>query len=131
MKPLALLFAFLIIAIGAVLVVAPDRVMMARPYLLTPIGLYGIGALRVGMGLVLIAVATASRTPRALRVLGVVLVVAGLMTPVVGVERTEHIADWAMAQGSRLRWGVAAMLMGLGSFIVFAVAGGRRAARSD
>lgn len=131
MKPLALLVALLFIIIGAVLVVAPDRMLLVRPYVLTPIGLYAIGALRVGMGLVLMAVATASRAPRALRALGVVLVVAGLMTPLLGIERTGHIADWGMAQGRGLRWGVAAMLLGIGSFIAMAVSGGRRTARSD
>lgn len=128
MRPLALLFALVIIVIGIVLVVAPDRMMGIRPYVITTAGLYAIGALRVGMGLALMAVATTSRAPRALLVLGVVLVVAGVMTPLVGVERSGDVADWAMTQGPVLRWGVAAVLLGVGSFIVFAVAGNRRPA---
>lgn len=128
MRPLALLFALLLIIIGIVVVVAPDRMMMVRPYVITSAGLYAIGALRVGMGLVLMAVATTSRAPRAMRVLGGVLVVAGVMTPLAGVERVGHVADWALAQGPGLRWGVAAILLGIGSFIVFAMTGGRRPA---
>ena len=37
------------------------------------------------------------------------MVVAGVMTPVVGVERAGDVADWAMTQGPGLRWGVAAI----------------------
>ncbi len=128
MRPLALLVALIMIVIGAVLVVAPENMMVVRPYVMTSAGLWAIGALRVGMGLVLMAVATTSRAPGAMRVLGIVLVVAGVMTPLIGVERVEHIADWGLAQGPGLWWGVAAILMGIGSFIAFAVAGSRRPA---
>lgn len=131
MRPLALLFAVLTIVIGIVLIVAPDRMIALGPYAITPAGLYTIGALRVGMGLVLMAVATTSRAPRALRVLGVVLVVVGVMTPLVGVERVRGIADWGMAQGPALRWGVAAVLLGIGGFIALAVAGNRRPADGE
>lgn len=128
MRPLALLFALVIIVIGIVLVVAPDRMLVVMPYAITTTGLYAIGALRVGMGLVLMAVAPTSRSSRALRVLGTVLVVAGLMTPLVGVERTGDVVNWGMTQGPGLRWGVAAILLGVGTFIVFAVTGSRRSA---
>lgn len=129
MRPLALLFAILTIVIGIVIIVAPDRMMALVPYAITPAGLYAIGALRVGMGLVLMAVATTSRAPRTLRALGVVLVVAGVMTPLVGVERVRGIADWGMAQGPALRWSVAAVLVGIGSFIALAVTGKRHPAQ--
>lgn len=128
MRWLALLFALLTIVIGIVLVIAPDRMIALGPYAITRAGLYTIGALRVGMGLVLMAVATTSRAPRALRVLGVVLVVGGVLTPLAGVERVRGIADWGMTQGPALRWGIAALMLGIGSFIAFAVAGSRRPA---
>src|SRR5512140_1906462 len=101
MRTLALLFALLIGLIGAGLIgvaglVAPDRLMaavaVAAPYVLTPVGLYVIGALRVGMGIVLILAARNSRAPTALRVIGAVVFVAGLATPLFGVERSRAVA---------------------------------------
>ena len=49
---------------------------------MTPAGLYAITVLRIAIGLVFVFAAPASRTPRTLRVLGLVVIIAGLM-PVV------------------------------------------------
>lgn len=53
MRPLALLVALFIVVVGIVGVIAPDHLMAAGRYVITPVGLYAIAALRVGMGLVL------------------------------------------------------------------------------
>lgn len=128
MKFFALLVALLVMLIGIVGVVAPDRLIMAGRFVLTPLGLYAIAALRIGMGLVLILVAPTSRAPKVLRAIGAVVVVAGLATPLFGVERARGVADWAEAQGSSFLRGIAGLLFALGSFIAFAVGAGRRPA---
>ena len=128
MRFFALLVALLVMLIGIVGMVAPDRLIMAGRYVMTPVGLYVIAALRVGMGLVLILVAPTSRAPKALRAIGVVVLVAGLATPLFGVERARGVADWAAAQGPAFLRVIAAILVALGSFIAFAVAAGRRPA---
>lgn len=128
MRLLALLVGLLIVVIALVLAVAPDRVMTTAPYVITPMGLVAMGALRIGMGLVLMLVAPTSRAPRTLRVIGAVVVVAGLMTPLVGVDRMRGIADWGAAQGPALLRGIAAVMLAIGGFIVFAVAARRRRA---
>jgi hypothetical protein len=128
MRFFALLVALLVILIGLVGVVAPDRLIMAGRYMMTPVGLYAVAALRVGMGLVLILVAPTSRAPKALRAIGAVVLVAGLATPLFGVERSRGIAGWAEAQGPAFLRGIAGILIALGSFIAFAVAAGRRSA---
>jgi uncharacterized membrane protein YidH (DUF202 family) len=45
----------------------------------------GIATVRVSFGLVLISVASASRTPRALRVLGYVILIPGITTALAGL----------------------------------------------
>lgn len=128
MRFFALLVALLVMLIGIVGVVAPDRLITVGRFVLTPFGLYAIAALRIGMGLVLILVASTSRAPKALRAIGAVVVVAGLATPLFGVERARGVADWAAAQGPPFLRTIAGLLFALGSFIAFAVSAGRRPA---
>jgi hypothetical protein len=92
----------------------------------TPVGLYVIAAIRVAIGLVLMLVAPTSRVPRTLRVVGAVVLVAGLATPLFGVERTRAILDWESTQGTALTRVVAGLVLAIGGFIAFAVATGRR-----
>ena len=127
MRFLAVLVALLVVLIGVVGLVAPDRLLTAAQYVITPVGLVAVAAVRVGMGLVLILVAPTSRAPRTLRAIGAVVLVAGLATPLVGVERARAVADWAAGVGATFLRGIAALLVILGSFIAFAVAGRRRA----
>jgi hypothetical protein len=128
MRLLALLVALFIMVVGIVGVVAPDRLMTVGQYVITPVGLYAISALRVGMGLVLMLVAPISRTPKTLRALGAVVLVAGLATPLFGVDRARAIADWGATQGTALLRGAGGLMLAIGSFIAFAVAAGRRPA---
>jgi hypothetical protein len=128
MRPLALLVALFIMVVGIVGVVAPDRLMAAGRYVITPVGLYAIAALRVGMGLVLMLVAPTSRAPKTLRAVGAVVLVAGLATPLFGVDRARAIADWGATQGTALLRGAGGLMLAIGSFIAFAVATGRRPA---
>jgi hypothetical protein len=127
MRLLASLVALVIIVIGIVGLVAPDRLMTAAQYVLTPVGLYAIAALRMGMGLVLVLVAPTSRAPKTLRALGTIVLVAGLATPLFGVERARGVAEWAAAHGPALLRSVAVVMLAIGSAIACAVGVGRRA----
>jgi hypothetical protein len=137
MRSLALLFAFLIGLIGVGIIglaalVAPDRLMAAvaaaSPYVLTPVGLYAIGALRVGMGIVLILAARNSRAPGSLRALGAVVLVAGFATPLFGVERSRAVADWAVMHSPAAPLVAGLVLLAIACFIAFAVSKRRRRA---
>ena len=127
MKRLALFVAAVVMIIGSAGVVAPDRLIAAGRYVVTPAGLYAIAALRVGMGLVLMLVASSSRTPKVLRALGFLVLLAGLATPFFGVDRSREIIDWAAAQGPTLLRGVAGVLVAMGGFVAWALATGRSA----
>jgi hypothetical protein len=125
MKWLALFIAVVIMIAGLAGILAPDRLLALRQYVVTPVGLWVITALRVGIGLVFIQVARISRAPRTLRALGVVVFVAGLATPLFGVERSRAVFDWAATQGSALMLVEGCVALALGGFFAFAVAAGR------
>ena len=127
MRVLALVAAsvFFVLGIG-LLVMTPDLMIAAEPYLLTTSGLLAIGAIRVGIGLVLILAAGRSRAPAALRVLGVVVLVAGVATPFFGVERSHAVADWAATHGTVVPRIAGALLLAVGAFVAFAVRVPRR-----
>ena len=126
MRIAALLVALFAIVVGVVGIVTPDSLMTIGRYVATPVGLYVIAAIRVAIGVVLMLVAPTSRVPRTLRVVGAVVVVAGLATPLFGVERTRAILDWESTQGTALMRVVAGLVLAIGGFIAFAVATGRR-----
>jgi hypothetical protein len=129
MRSLALLVALFIMFVGMVGVFKPDSLMTVGRYVVTPVGLYAVAALRVGIGLVLMLVARTSRMPKTLRAFGAVALVAGLVTPLFGVERAWAIFDWEATQGTTLIRVGAGLALAIGGFIAFAVATGRRPAQ--
>ena len=126
MKTLTLLVAALVIIIGITGLLTPDRLIAVGRYVVTPVGLYGVAAVRVGIGLLLMLVAPISRAPKTLRVVGAIVLVAGLTTPLFGVERVRAMLDWEAAQGPALIRGVAGLIVAIGSLLAFAVGAGRR-----
>jgi hypothetical protein len=127
MRALALLVGVFIMLVGVAGVFAPDSLMTLGWYAVTPVGLYVIAALRVGIGLVLILVAPISRAPRTLRVFGVVAIVGGFATLLIGADGARAILDWQSSQGEVLIRVGAGLALAIGGFIAFAVAAGRRA----
>jgi hypothetical protein len=133
MRIAVLSIAFVVIVMGVVGVVAPDTVMaMRREYVVTPLGVYTVGAIRVTLGLLLILVAPASRMPKTMRVLGVLVCAQGLIQvigmPFVGLDRARAILEWeAMLPPALLRVG-ALVALATGRFIAYAV---RRPATRD
>ena len=58
--------------------------------------------MRVAFGVVLIWVAPVSRAPRTLKVVGVLIVIAGIATAATGltaIERARALIEWWLAQG--------------------------------
>jgi hypothetical protein len=128
MKPAALLIGFIILVLGLVGLLLPGRLALLGAPLVTTKGLYVAAALRVAIGIVLLRAAPDSRAPIALRVLGWLAVIAGLVTPFVGVERAGGIVEWWMAGDSPLVRLWAAVAVAFGGFILYTVGGRRREA---
>lgn len=121
MKWLTVFVGLIIAAIGLLGLVAPPLLLDTARLAQSQIGLYVVAALRIAFGLALIGAASAARLPRTLRMLGVLFVVAGIISPFFGVERIREILDWWSAQGPTFMrvWAVFPVMLGL--FIVYAV----------
>ena len=126
MKSLALLVGLLILVLGLLGAVTPDILVTIGHRSVTPAGLYVVAALRVIIGLVLLGVSSGSRMPRTLRVFGIVVLVAGLTTPFLGVERARAIMNWMLAPGPVVVRLLALLAVGFGSFIIYVVSTGVR-----
>ena len=124
----ALLVGLFILAMGVLGIVAPDGLLTAVRSLLTPGGLYLVAALRVVFGVVLLLAAPSSRAPTVLRLLGMITFIAGLITPLFGIERARAIFEWWFARGPAFMRLWTALAVAFGAFVVYAVAPRRRAA---
>jgi hypothetical protein len=125
MRIVILLVALLVIVVGLVGVAYPDSLnALRRQYVATPFGPYAVGAVRVAIGLLLIRFAPASRMPKTLRVLGILVCIQGLVQgvawPFVGLERGRAILEWEAAHPALLRVG-ALIALATGGFLAFAV----------
>ncbi len=121
MALVALTLSLAIAALGAVAVAAPTAlVAVSRPFL-TPAGLYAAAALRLALGTALFLAAPGSRLPKTLRIVGIVVIVGGIATPFIGVDRARAVVDWWTARGPALMrvWGGIALAFGL--FLIYAV----------
>ena len=127
MARIALILGIVVCGVSILGVVAPASFMLIlRVLIQTPRGLYLVGLFRVVIGLVLIRVAPVSRAPLVLRVVGAIVVVAGIITPLFGVERAHAIMDWWEAHGALVIRLWAALGVAFGAFIVHAVRPARR-----
>src|SRR5690242_16888234 len=105
---------------GLIGLMAPDALLAAGRLLVNPSGLIAAAVIRVGIGALLLAASRASRFPRLFQLLGIVVIIAGLATPVFGVERARAIVAWFTAQGGGAIRLVAAAAMMAGAFITYA-----------
>src|SRR5947209_19833197 len=94
MRLLGLVVGVLVILGSAISFAVPDLRLSLERSMTTPAGFYAIAALRIGIGLVFVLAAPASRAPRTVRVLGLIVLIAGVTTPWVGVARARAVLDW-------------------------------------
>jgi hypothetical protein len=132
-KTLAFVFGLCITTVGAVGILAPSALIWIAQHFVTfsAFSFYVIAAVRVVFGLVLISVASASRAPKAVRVLGYVIVIAGITTALTGllaIGRASSMIDWWVQQGSIVLRLTAVLILALGGFVAYACAPARRVA---
>jgi hypothetical protein len=116
---LGLVIGALVIVGSAISFAAPDLRLSLESWVITPAGLYGIAALRIAIGLVFVLAAPASRAPRTVRVLGLAVIVAGVMTPWFGVARSRAVLNWLASAGPLLMHLDAVVGMAIGGFLVY------------
>jgi archaellum biogenesis protein FlaJ (TadC family) len=90
-------------AFGILCIVMPAGPIWLAQHAVTPGKLCIIATIRVAFGLVLISVAPACRAPKTLRVLGYLILVAGVTTALMGlvaIERARAVIEWWCQQGT-------------------------------
>ncbi len=100
MSVIVIVVGLFITAIGLLGLVSPERLIHFAKSLQTPAGLYSAAGLRVLLGVALWFAAPASRAPDALRILGVFVFVAGIVTPFFGLERSRKLLEWWWSRGT-------------------------------
>jgi hypothetical protein len=100
MSALVVVVGLLITAMGLLGIAAPGRLIHFVKSVQTPAGLYSAAGLRVLLGVALWFAAPASRAPDALRILGVVVLVAGIVTPFFGLKRSRKLLEWWWSRGA-------------------------------
>lgn len=133
LKTLAFVFGLCISAVGGVGIIVPSALVWLAQQFVTSgaFAFYVLATVRIAFGLILISVASASRAPKALRVLGYVILILGITTALTGlvaIERARGAIEWWLQHGSGVLRLTGVPVLALGGFIAYACAPARRAA---
>jgi hypothetical protein len=110
-----------IAGVGVTGLLAPFLLLECGKSLLSANGLYAVAAVRVAFGLALWFAAGSSRLPRTLRIIGVLIIINGLVTPFIGIERSELLLTWFAMRGPMFVRVIATFAIAFGAFVVYAV----------
>jgi hypothetical protein len=125
MRHIVVAIGVVVLALGVAGVVAPEVILQITKPLVTQPMLWVIGAVRVAAGLIMIAAARSSRLPTALRVLGVFILLAGIATPLTGVEHSRALVDWWAAKGPMVMRATMGVAVAFGAFLIYAAGPGK------
>ncbi|MDP6540108.1 MAG: hypothetical protein QF410_11240 [Planctomycetota bacterium] len=116
MTILALVISLAVAALGAFGMAAPARLIALVRSMQSRNGLLGAAAIRIVYGISLYGAGPSSASPQAIRALGVFVIVAGILTPLFGVDRFRVLLDRIEESGPGLTrvWMAAAFFVGLG-----------------
>ena len=120
---LAFIIGLGISAVGVVGIIAPSVLFWIARHFVTSAAFYVLAAGRIAFGLVLVSAASASRTPRALRIMGFVIVLLGVTTALTGlmaVGQARDAIEWWSQQGPGFARVTCLALIALGGFITWA-----------
>jgi len=111
----ALVLSLFVAALGALGMFSPMRLLDIVRHFQSPAGVYAAAALRIILGVALFLAAPTSRAPEVVRILGIIILVAGLITPLFGLERFRRLLDWWSARGPAFMrvWAGFALAFGL------------------
>ena len=118
----ALLIGLLIATEGIVGLVVPSMFLRIVAFFQTPPVIYFAAAIRVVFGIILVRAAPVSRAPIVLLVIGIIVAISALLTPVVGTWGTRLVFNWWSSSGPASVCLTAGVAAALGIFIIDAVA---------
>jgi hypothetical protein len=122
MRTAALIIGVVVVIQGLAGLAAPDAFANLVRRIQEPPALYLAAVVRVAFGVVLFLAAPRSRAPLALRTLGVLITIGGLLTPFFGVELARVVLGWWSEGGPLVVRIWAAAALAIGAFIIYAVA---------
>jgi hypothetical protein len=99
MKAIALLIALLMVLLGLTGVLWPEGLMQLATYSFSRTGMYVIAAVRIVLGALLFFAASNTRTPKTVRVIGLIILIVGIATAFIPAERALALKDWWIAHG--------------------------------
>jgi hypothetical protein len=99
MKAIALGIAALMLLAGLTGVLWPEGLMGLMTYSFTSTGIYVTAITRMVLGALLLVAAGATRTPKTVRVIAVIIFLAGVATALMSAERAQLLKDWWSSHG--------------------------------
>ena len=117
MKTIALLIAMLMVLLGLTGVLWPEGLMQLATYAHSRSGLYVLAVARIVLGGLLFFAGSATRTPKTIRVIGLVMVIAGIVTALISPEHALEMKDWWIARGPDMLRIAACVPLAVGLFI--------------
>lgn len=120
MIALALILCAAIAAIGMVTIVKPALAHDLTRLLADKTGMWIATAIRAVLGLGLFAAASESKGPMLLRILGSLILILAIATPILGLDRHRRMIDWWLARPRTIEMlcGAAAFVLGVGLIYV-------------
>ena len=120
MRVPGLLVALFMIVLGVTGIILPHRLLSIAEFTVAPAGLYVTAAVRLVIGIILLAAASRSRFPKVLYVFGALAIVGGFTTLFLSVEQARAIADWTSSRAAIVVRLFGLFALALGSFIAYA-----------
>jgi hypothetical protein len=117
MKATALFIAAMMVLLGLTGVLWPEGLMQLATYSFSRTGLYVLAAARVVLGGLLFFAAAATRTPKTVRVIGLVIFIAGIATALISPERADLMKNWFFGRGLDTLRIAACLPLAVGLFI--------------
>ena len=122
MSIIVLLLSVFAAAMGVLAIFAPRRANDLARAFEGRAGLYGATAIRFVLGAGLWFVADGSRAPTALRILGVIILLVGVLMPLLGLDRHRRMINWWLSVGRPIQLMGGAVTLAFGIFLIYAIA---------
>ena len=116
MVALALILCAAMAAMGVLIIVKPALAHDLTRLAADKTGMWVVTALRAALALGLFAGASESKAPVLLRILGLIILIIAIVTPILGLDRHRRVIDWWLARPriTQILCGAASFVFGIG-----------------